>query len=206
VLNSFRDRCLDIAKLFDTFSINHIPREENSKANQLAQQALGYVVTQGVFWVTSIGLVENRFELRSKGKSMLDNVDRLKDKGKPISDKANRLPNKSEPEPGNPDGSQDKAKPTSDKEAKEESVMKKSEFEKVESPLDNEITKPIRVDDSAKDSDTVRADKCIRNLGMIADKKLKWQVLKYMSLDDDLYRRTIDDVLIKCLGDNKLRR
>jgi hypothetical protein len=106
--------------LFDTFSINHIPREENSKANRLAQQALGYVVTQGVFWVTSIGLVENRFELRSKGKSMLDNVDRLKDKGKPISDKANWLPNKSEPEPGNPDGSQDKAKPTSDKEAKEE--------------------------------------------------------------------------------------
>jgi hypothetical protein len=90
--------------------------------------------------------------------------------------------------------------------------MKKSEFEKVESPLDNEITKPIRVDDSAKDSDTVRADwrlplmKCIRNLGMIADKKLKWQVLKYMSLDDDLYQRTIDDVLLKCLGDNKLRR
>jgi hypothetical protein len=33
---------------------------------------------------------------------------------------------------GNLDGSQDKAKSTSDKEAKEESVMKKSEFEKVE--------------------------------------------------------------------------
>jgi hypothetical protein len=102
--------------------------------------------------------VESRYELRSKGIPMLDNVDRLQDKGKPILDKANRLPDKSEPELGNPDGSQDKAKLTSDKEANEESVMKKSEFEKVESPLDNETTKPIRVDDSAKDSDTVRAD------------------------------------------------
>jgi hypothetical protein len=137
--------------------------------------------------------VESRYELRSKGKLMLDNLDRLWDKGKQILDKANQLPNKSELETCNPDGSQDKAKPTSDKEAKEESVMKKSEFEKAESPLDNETTKPIRVDDSAKDGDTVWADwrlplmDCIRNPGKITGKKLKRQVLKYTSLDDDLY-------------------
>ena len=77
MLNSYRDRCLDILKLFDTFSIKHIPREENSKANRLAQQASGYVVTQGFFWVTLVSLVENRYELRSKGKSMLHNVDQL---------------------------------------------------------------------------------------------------------------------------------
>jgi ribonuclease HI len=39
-LNFYRDSCLDIIKLFDTFSIKHIPREENSRANRLAQQAL----------------------------------------------------------------------------------------------------------------------------------------------------------------------
>jgi hypothetical protein len=43
------DGCLDIIKLFDTFSIKHIPREENSRANRLGQQASGYVVTQGGF-------------------------------------------------------------------------------------------------------------------------------------------------------------
>jgi ribonuclease HI len=37
VLNSYQDKCLDIIKLFDTFSIKHIPREENSQANRLAQ-------------------------------------------------------------------------------------------------------------------------------------------------------------------------
>jgi ribonuclease HI len=76
VVNSYRDRCLDIVKLFNTFSIKHIPREENSKANWLAQQALGYIVTQWIFWVTSVSLVENIYELRSKGKPMLDNIDR----------------------------------------------------------------------------------------------------------------------------------
>jgi hypothetical protein len=67
----------------------------------------------------------------------------------------------------------------------------------------------IRVDDSAKDGDTVRVDwrlplmECIRNPGKITDKKLKWQVLKYTSLDDDLYRRTIDGMLLKCLSDEQ---
>jgi ribonuclease HI len=36
VLNSYRDKCLDIIMLFDTFSIKHIPREENSRVNRLA--------------------------------------------------------------------------------------------------------------------------------------------------------------------------
>jgi ribonuclease HI len=49
VLNSYRDKCLDIIKLFDMLSIKHIIWEENSRTNRLAQQALGYVVSQGVF-------------------------------------------------------------------------------------------------------------------------------------------------------------
>jgi ribonuclease HI len=57
VRNSYQDRCLDIIKLFAMFSIKHIPQEENSQANQLAQQASGYVISQGVFWVASVSLV-----------------------------------------------------------------------------------------------------------------------------------------------------
>jgi hypothetical protein len=41
---------------------------------------------------------------------------------------------------------------------------------------------------------------CIRDHRKTADKKIKWQALKYMSLDDDLYRRPIDSVLLKCFG------
>jgi ribonuclease HI len=71
VLNSYGDRCLDIIKLFDMFSIKHIPQEENSRANRLVQQASGYVVSRGVFWVASVGLVEHKYALRSKGKLIL---------------------------------------------------------------------------------------------------------------------------------------
>jgi hypothetical protein len=66
VPNSYWDKCLDIIKLFDMFNIKHIPRVENSQANYLAQQASGYVVSQGVFWFASISLVEHRYALRSK--------------------------------------------------------------------------------------------------------------------------------------------
>jgi hypothetical protein len=51
VLNLYRECCLDIIRTLDTFSIKHIPREENSRVNWLAQQASGYVITRGAFWV-----------------------------------------------------------------------------------------------------------------------------------------------------------
>jgi hypothetical protein len=84
VLNSYQDNCLDIINLFDTFSIKHIPREENSRANRLAQQASGYVVSQGVFWATLVSLVEHMYALRSKGKPILEDLDRLRGKEKLI--------------------------------------------------------------------------------------------------------------------------
>jgi ribonuclease HI len=96
VLNSYQDRCLDIIKLFDTFSIKHIPWEENNQPNWLAQQASGYVVSQGIFWVATVSLVEHMYALRSKGKLMLENSDWLRDKGKPISGDAKRLPGKTD--------------------------------------------------------------------------------------------------------------
>jgi ribonuclease HI len=96
VLNSYQDRCLDIIKLFDTFSIMHIPREENSRADWLAQQASGYIVSQGVFWITLISLIEHKHAWRSRGKLMMENSDRLQVEGKLILDNTNRLPGKTE--------------------------------------------------------------------------------------------------------------
>jgi hypothetical protein len=82
--------------LFDMFSIKHIPREENSQANRLAQQAPGYVVSQGVFWVALVSLVEHRYALRSQGKLILEDSDQLWVKEKSIPGDTKRLP-------GNPD-------------------------------------------------------------------------------------------------------
>jgi hypothetical protein len=91
VLNSYRDKYLDIIKLLDKFSIKHIPQEENSQANWLAQQALGYVVSQAVFWVALVSLVEHMYELRSKGKPILEDSDQLRGKEKQIAGNAQQL-------------------------------------------------------------------------------------------------------------------
>jgi hypothetical protein len=47
--------------------------------------------------------------------------------------------------------------------------------------------------------------KCIRDPGKITDKKIKWQVLKYTSIADEFYWRTIDGMLLKCLGEEQAK-
>jgi hypothetical protein len=37
------------------------------------------------------------------------------------------------------------------------------------------------------------------------DKKVKWQVLKYTLIDDELYQKTIDGVLLNCLAKEQAR-
>jgi hypothetical protein len=123
VLHSYWDKYLDIIKLFDTFSIQHIPREENSRVNRLAQQASDYVVSQGVFWVASVGLVEHKYALKSRGMPILEDSDRLRDKEKLILGNARRLPGntdqlsgKTEPESGRTESKPGKIELSSGKE------------------------------------------------------------------------------------------
>jgi len=49
VLNAYLDKCLDIISCFDEVVIRQISREDNEKANALAQQASGYNVTKKYF-------------------------------------------------------------------------------------------------------------------------------------------------------------
>jgi hypothetical protein len=100
----------------------------------------------------------------------------------------------------------EEAKLTSVERLKEELVTKKDEVEKDGSPLDEGRTNLIMEGDSVKGGDTIWTNWRLPLLGYIGDprkttdKKIKRQALKYMSLDDDLYRRTIDDMFLKCLG------
>jgi ribonuclease HI len=43
-LNEYREKCLGILRRMEYFNINHISREDNKRANALAQQASGYKV------------------------------------------------------------------------------------------------------------------------------------------------------------------
>jgi hypothetical protein len=79
------------------------------------------------------------------------------------------------------------------KKFQEESVTKQDEVEKDQSSLDEGKTKTILEDDSVTGGDTIRTDwrlpllECLRNTRKTTDKKVKRQVLKYTSLDGDLY-------------------
>jgi hypothetical protein len=89
--------------------------------------------------------------------------------------------------------------------------MKKEEVEKDGSPLDEEKMKPITEGDSVKGGDTIQIDwrlsllECIRDPRKTTNKKIKQQALKYTSLDDDLHRRNIDNVLLNCLGEEQAK-
>jgi hypothetical protein len=41
-LNAYLDKCLEIIALFDNFTLQHVFRDENIVANNLAQQAWGF--------------------------------------------------------------------------------------------------------------------------------------------------------------------
>jgi hypothetical protein len=99
----------------------------------------------------------------------------------------------------------------SDKEDNEESVTKKSESGNDGSPVDKEKMEPMKEYDSVMSGGMIRTDwrlpllDCIRDPEKTMDKKVRWQVLKYTSLDDDLYQRTIDDMLLKCFGEEQAK-
>jgi hypothetical protein len=41
-LNAYLDKCLEIIDVFDDFSVQHVSRDKNTVANDLAHQALGF--------------------------------------------------------------------------------------------------------------------------------------------------------------------
>jgi hypothetical protein len=118
---------------------------------------------------------------------------------------------KAEPGPSYGWGLWEESEPISGKESNEESVTRKSEFRNVGSPVDEGKIEPIKEYDSVNGGDMIPTDwrqpllECIRDPRKTTDKKVKWQVLKYMLIDDELYQRTIDGMLLKCLGEEQAK-
>lgn len=64
------------------------------------------------------------------------------------------------------------------------------------------ILKDVDIEIAEVDADDWRYDilNYLKNPSQSASRKLKYKALKYVLLDDDLYNRTIDEVLLKCLN------
>jgi hypothetical protein len=68
------------------------------------------------------------------------------------------------------------------------------------SRIANESSKTMTVDPSDWRTPLVRY---LENSSHIADRKVWWQALKYVMLDNTLYHQIIDGLLLKCLGSDQ---
>lgn len=129
----YLEKCLNVIATLDDFTISHIPREGNIRANDLTQQASGYQVRRGKLFMIEKPLLEGATIYMAE---QHDNS-------------SNALKKSSVAEPNN---------------------WRKSLIGYLE------------------------------NLSQSVDRKLRRQALKYTLFDGELYRQTIDGLLLKCLG------
>ena len=85
-LNVYLDSCLEVISKLDYFNISHVPRQDNWLANELAQQASGYHISRGMFFVRQLPVthVANLEEAKQEA-SLLESA-KEKPKFEPSSD------------------------------------------------------------------------------------------------------------------------
>jgi hypothetical protein len=146
-----------LSKTLDTFSINYISRRENSRANYLAQQASGYLITRGKFLVLETPMLDaavNKTDLLA-----IESVD-----GASASSSV------------------------------QEGIMQTNE-NSVQGLYMTELEKNLEPGDWR-----VPLVNYLKNPSQTRDRKIRRQALKYTLLNDELYRRTIDGLFLKCLN------
>jgi hypothetical protein len=143
-LNSYLEKYWGIIHSFDEFSIRHISRVENHRANNLAQDASSYRIKRRKFHNTENPITGTR----------------------PISQVADH-PSES-------------------------------------SGLSGVTKKVLLIDSADNEADTSdwRAPiiNYLQNPSVRTDKNIRRTTFKYVLMSDELYRRTVNDVLLKCLG------
>jgi hypothetical protein len=143
-LNSYLEKCWGIIHSFNEFSIRHISRVENHRANNLAQDASGYRIKRGRF----------------------QSIENLVSGAGPIPQAVDH-----------PSG---------------------------DSRLSGVIRKVLLIDlaDNEVDASDWRTPitNYLRNPNIRTDKNIRRTAFKYVLMSDELYRQTVNDVLLKCLG------
>jgi ribonuclease HI len=165
-LNAYLDKCLDIISCMDEFVIYHVPREENPKANALAQQASGYNVQK------------RNFQER-----------------KPMFDEAEGyvLENPVQPPPqAGPIGYPGQTTPSG-----------RLDRPSGGNPASAVVSSKI-VEDEVGDWRTPLI-KYLQDPKSMSDRKVRQWAIKFILDGNELYCRTADDLLLKCLGPDQAR-
>nr|AAX95392.1 Reverse transcriptase (RNA-dependent DNA polymerase), putative [Oryza sativa Japonica Group] len=195
-LNRYLDSYLDIIANFDNFAIKHIARRDNSRANDLAQQASGYNVKKGLFLI----LEEPVLAFKS-----LCEIGKAGDQGRSDRHCVAGLTGDQ--------GRSDRlhaAGLTGDPERSDRPCVVgltgsgQSAGGHVSINLEAELI--VNSDICAQEAEEDWRIPLIRYLKdptLKVDRKIRRQAFKYTLLDEDLYRRNIDGVLLKCLDEDQ---
>jgi ribonuclease HI len=159
VLNAYLDKCLDIIACLDEFTIYHVPREKNPRANSLAQQASGYEVQKRNFREKKPTFSEAEMLALDQAVQPPSTVGQTASGGLTACTVEN------------PDSAIVVAKTV------------EAELEDWRKPLVNYLNDP----------------------SCSVDRKVRRWAFKFILVDGELYRRTADDVLLKCLGLDQAR-
>nr|ABA97489.1 retrotransposon protein, putative, unclassified [Oryza sativa Japonica Group] len=169
-LNRYLDSCLDIIANFDNFVIRHIARRDNSRANDLAQQASGYNVKKGLFLI----LEEPVLNFKS-----LCEIGKTRDQGR--SDR--RCTAGLTGDQGRSD--------------RLHAAGLTGHPERSDRPCVAGLTGLVWP--GTEEDWRIPLIQYLKDPTLKVDRKIRRQAFKYTLLDGDLYRRNIDGVLLKCL-------
>jgi hypothetical protein len=156
---------LEIIALFDYFTIQHVSKDKNTVANDLAQEASGFQPNRENFSFpekTDVSVCQTRqsgFWLMCSATVYF----------------------------------------VGSRSAKLDSLVSKTGGSKISRILDKS-SKTMTADSDDWRTPLVRY---LDNLDHIVDRKVRRQALKYVMLDNTLYCRTIDGLLLKCLGSDQ---
>nr|AAM19047.1 putative retrotransposon [Oryza sativa Japonica Group] len=195
-LNRYLDSCLDIIANFDNFAIRHIARHDNSRANDLAQQASGYDVKKGLFLLFEEPMLDFKFlceigEIGDQGRS-----DRRCAAGLTGDQVQSDRPHAADltGDPGRSD------RPCM------AGLTGSGQGAGGHATINLEAKLIVNSDICAQETEEDWRIPLIRYLKdptLKVDWKIRRQAFKYTLLDEDLYRQNIDDVLLKCLDEDQ---
>jgi hypothetical protein len=165
-LNAYLGKCLDIISCMDEFVIYHVPREENSKANALAQQASGYNIQKRNSQERKPMFSEAEGYILEEPVQPPPSAGQIGYPGQTVP-----LGRSDRPSGGNPTS------------ATVSSNIAEDEVGDWRTPLVKYLPDPKSV----------------------SDRKIRRWALTFILDNDELYRRTTDDLFLKCLGPDQAR-
>jgi ribonuclease HI len=180
VLNCYRDKCLGRVKSWSSFCITHIPREDNKRADALAQQASSYQIRDGLFFVKERPTWQDKC---ASGQAMVETW---------ASGELGRK--REESMPGEDQGAG--------------SVELRGERKSGGAKKESGLQETSKANVHGKDAGPDWREAIIKYMSSPSnkrDERVHQQALKNVVMDDELYRRTVDGMLLRCLGEEQSR-